>query len=485
MTRDMSDPNPSQWESLAGSAIKFCSDAGAPPMQWIYMVDDAWFHPQGLNFANVKKEFENSNGGISFNEPIFSPAEETFTSWNTGKSTLSNDGKSSSKGQSDSDENQEELNKTGGHAKKPFADKEIAILLGDLATERGYGICFCSFEYFWTYYKDEINQPYHAVFFDINHALRGLRQCDELNKIWQEKLQSTGLYSDTTINVPGLHGWLLHYAMKLGCAPLPRTKIAPSHILLISSNFAQGLEGGSSTPQPEKSPDPQPEKNPASQFGTVTLDIWTKLFDPNNKGSLEGLDPDARMADFGFSPFQKVVRSVETRAQMLNKGFEFFDRTFSKAASWEDLRQRLLKDMLYLWDEYVMGHNASQADKAKLRGIEWIDATDRDGTLMGTHHFATDHRPLTITAKSLLVFLRQALRLPQLKLPSGTEDWKLVYPTSPGVAYLIEPVPNVAICDSVGLQMCPCGVEATPITFSAVSEPPGIPYVGIGLHFCR
>lgn len=437
MTRDMSYRTSLQWDSLADSAIKFCSDAAAPPMQWIYVVDDAWFHPQGLNVPHAKSDVKNSNGRNTFNEPIFTPAEITFSSWNTGKRTLSNDGDSGSKGQPESDEQQSDLDSSGGGAKKPFADKEIAILLGDLATQRGYGICFCSFEYFWTHYKDEINQPYHAVFFDINHALRGLPQCGDLDEMWRHKLRTTGLYSDRTINVPGLHGWLLHYAMKLGCEPLPRTKIAPSHILLISSNFAQGLEGGSSPPQPEKKPDPQPEKNPASQFGTVTLDIWTKLFDPGNQRSLEGLDPDARMADFGFSPFQKVARSLDSRAEMLKKGFEFFDRTFSKAASWEDLRQRLLKDMLYLWDEHVMGHDAAQADKAKLRGIEWIDATDRDETLVGTHHFATDARPLKITAKSLLAFLRQALRLPHLTLPADTADWRLIYPTSPGVAYLI------------------------------------------------
>ncbi len=390
------------------------------------MVDDAWFHPNGMAFNNAKQEFEKQNSGITFNPPFFKEnAAGKLFSWENRTCAFTPSDDSTKTSQSDSE--QVDLNPSSTKQAKPFRDGEIAELLGKLATERGYGICFCSFEYFWAHYKDDIDRPYHAVFFDINHALRGLNECKELDDRWKTELGKTDLYSDATINNPGMHGWMLHYAMKLGCAPLLRTTIPPSHILLISSNFAE--QGGSGTPNGDK--------NPATQFGTVTLDIWTKLFASSSTPTT--FDPDSCMADFGFSPFQKVAEATDDKAEMLTKGFQFFDRTFSKAASWHHFRQALLDDMLLIWRHPLckMGHDACKAEKGKLRASGWIEAKDRDITLAGTHHLHNDGRDLTITAKSLLAFLKQALLLPDLALPHETEDVTLVYPTSPGAAYLI------------------------------------------------
>lgn len=423
----MKQETQTMWDSLARASVFFCADRRARPIQWIFMVDDAWFHPSDTSFDSLERDFIAANPGIPFNQPVFKDkARGKMLSWKCRSVVFTQEAESTIT-LAGSDEASLEGATLGQQASsKPFNDQQIAELVGQLATDGGYGICFCSFEYFWDNYQKSINLPYNAVFFDINHALRGLSSCSELDTKWKEELNKTNLYSDTTINNPGIHGWLLHYAMKLGCTPLPRTTIPPSHILLVSSNFAE--QGGSGTRNGDK--------NPATQFGTVTLDMWTKLF---AAGSSHGLPPEACMADFGFSPFQKVAQSTDTKAEMLKNGFRFFDRTFSKAAKWEHFRKALLDDMLLIWqdNQCKMGHDACKMEKWKLRAAGWIDSKDRDLTLAGTHHLTNDGRDLTITAKSLVAFLKQALLLPDLVLPNETEDWTLVIPTSPGVAYLI------------------------------------------------
>jgi hypothetical protein len=416
------------WASLSKAAAFFCADRRALPIQWIFMVDDAWFHPSAIQFETLKDEFDTYNNGIPFNQPIFKDkARGKILSWKCRSVVFNQKAESTATVEQTNEQSQEELGAVQQSPSKPFNDQQIAELVGQLATDRGYGICFCSFEYFWTHYNTKINIPYHAVFFDINHALRGLPSCKELDTKWKEELNKTNFYGDTTINNHGIHGWLLHYAIKLGCEPLLRTAVSASHILLVSSNFAE--QGGSGTPNGDK--------NPATQFGTVTLDMWTKLFTP---GSSLALPPEACMADFGFSPFQKVAQSTDTKAEMLKNGFKFFDRTFSKAASWEHFRKALLEDMLLIWKDprCLMGHDACKADKSKLRAIAWIETKDRDEQLAGAHHLHNDAaRKCPVTANSLLAFLKQALLLPDLALPEGTEEWTLLYPTSPGVAYLI------------------------------------------------
>ena len=57
--------------------------------------------------------------------------------------------------------------------------------------------------------------------------------------------------------------------------------------------------------------------------------------------------------------------------------------------------------------------------------------------LPGTHHFYTDNRDATITAKSLLGFLKWALLKPDLALPDCAGTGTCGSTPFPGVSYLI------------------------------------------------
>lgn len=305
------------WDFLCRAAAKVCRDPARKPFQWIYLVDDAWFHPPEISGRNGTESGK-------LNDPIFDKIHENVQPWAALLPALKGKAQSLT---SESGEN-EELGVDPIESVKPFNDAEIALLIGEMAVARNYGVCFCSFEYFWTHFESEINRHHNAVFFDINHALRPASV--ELQNKWAAELGKVGLFSPTLISQSLLHGWLLHYAMKLGSELLPRRKMSASHVLLISSNFSSigGSSGG---------------RDAASQFGTVTLDIWNNLF---KKGSeIEALVPLGRMEDFGFVPFQKVASSTDEKASMIQKGFEFFDRSFCKEGKWSTIRSLLEHDL--------------------------------------------------------------------------------------------------------------------------------------------
>jgi hypothetical protein len=389
--------------------MKCCEDPNKLPFQWIYLVDDAWFHPEGITFDG------------DLNPPIINEQNLSPIAWEKTKAMLEEKAKSE-QGMSQSEEEEEEISGGAAKSEKPFNDAEIALLIGNLAVEKGYGICLCSFEYFWDHYEEEINRHYNAVFFDINHALRSKEACKSLNTFWEQKLSETMLYSKTVINSPLIHGWLLHFAIKLGCKNRTRAVMDHSHILLISSRFSIK--------------DTATDPSAAGQFGSVTLDIWTNLFAAGDEARV--IDPNARMADFGFTPFQKVVHSTESKAQMLENGFKFFDRTFSKQGQWSTIRKLFQQDLAWArgnasdYEGIHFDESSAESARGQLRWTGWI--SDWQSDLKGAY----DERANS-SAMSMGLFLRilkasavkgmQALQLPN----ECCQEFSVEFPKKPEI----------------------------------------------------
>lgn len=439
----MSTAPPDCWESLCGAAIFCCKVPENKPFQWIYLVDDAWFHPQGIDLKGAETPLQPP----IFDEPSLSPVP-----WNHAKEKLESKAQGMAAAhQGNREEEEEEIVGPGVKIEKPFNDAEIALLLGNLAVERGYGICFCSFEYFWTHYTDEINRPFNAVFFDINHAIRGVAACGNLDVRWKDELKATGLYPDKVIANPLLHGWLLHYAIKLGCKTHCRSVIDHSHILLISSNFSSKESTG--------------DRSAAGQFGTVTLEIWNQLFSAKDGGKdTEEIAPDARMADFGFTPFQKVARSTDDKAEMLTKGFDFFDRSFSKQGGWKTIKVMYERDL-----EWAKENAKSDADPTRIHFEAWKHSNCRP-FLLWTSWLRTDGKwlsdlkgaydsvdPRSLPTVDLFVRIVKSSGIhwaKDLVVPNGFSGWALEFPRAPEIEIItriidflssLTPIPGVMV----------------------------------------
>jgi hypothetical protein len=405
------DTTSNHWDFLSTAAAKVCRDQARKPLQWIYLVDDAWFHPPGISGNK-------GTGSEKLNDPIFNEINHDVQQWATLLPVLQGKAKSLTPELTD----HEELGVDPVESVKPFNDAEIALLIGEIAVARNYGVCFCSFEYFWTHFESEINRHHNAVFFDINHALRPA-SVDLQNK-WATELGKVGLFSSGLISQSLLHGWLLHYAMKLGSKLIPRRKMSASHVLLISSNF-------SSTGSPSGG------RDAASQFGTVTLDIWNNLFKEGN--NIEAFVPLGRMEDFGFVPFQKVASSTDEKASMIQKGFEFFDRSFRKEGRWLTIRSLLEHDLVLARSRAkdntgsrIHFEHSNEDVKGELLWCSWIGESWLEDLKMAYDSVATAQAP-TVDLFMRIVGASAIPGLDHLTVKVEHVARKLKFPKAPAI----------------------------------------------------
>lgn len=423
-----------QWAAFAKLHLKVCSNPEKPPFQWIYAVDDAWFHPEGIDFKKIESEFkrkQNDTTGksVPFNPAIFGSIQANHVASGVILNELKPDNVQNTTEQTDDEsevDSEADAVDTKPDAEK-MNDREVAVRLIEFIEEEDrkgtYGICFCSFEYFWDNYAD-INESQNAVFFDINHAFRGLDSFGELNQKWEEELKQLGLFNDDICATTTLHGWLLHYAVKLGqLEDNGKTNIIADHILIISSAIA----GDTSLQQ---------TKDAFSQYSTVQLSIWQNL---------DKLRNDFRMTDFGFSPLPKIVHTLHDNGTLLDSGLGIFDKTFALQGNWKQQRKAMLQDLLEVWRNHDWGHFDKQPKSRTdltLRYDSWIeDGDDYKRDIRGCCLFIDNRdQDKEIRINSLKAILQAAAKRIGVDVEdncNGHLQTHVNLPMRPGVTFII------------------------------------------------
>jgi len=344
----------SLFEELAKLFLKV-QPPGDEPYQWIYAVDDAWFHPQSSTVLIKDKDTdplkscepvfdfdlvgnENENQIIERNAigtpvaPVPSPTNDASPLGHSGPMvTPSNISGFSAR-------MREALAKTG--TDRDVVGELFRFILDQHDIGNRYGICFCSFEWFWMNIL-EIDQPQNAVFFDIRHLLgkdgsvitRAGSELDvgQLREDWKTALEEIGLFSKIAqpAHMERL-GWHLHYSLKFAKVPNQvghHSAIAANHIQIVSS----AVNPGSGRP------------DAMSDYSEVQGFIWGKLA-PLGGTPVEDITPDR----FTFSPMPKDAAMAT--------GLSIFNNSFRHAANWGAIRKQWCKDIKGFYEFRPDGH---------------------------------------------------------------------------------------------------------------------------------
>ena len=409
---------PTLFDELSELWVKL-APAGEKPIQWIYNVDDAWFHPGSWD---VKID---GRGPVFERHLIGKTLDISREMLPKMDPNVNNSTTQGPDGEDPSEWLKHTLSSPDGSAANAGLDHDtllrlVRFVLDQSDMNRIYGLCFCSFEYFWSH-AQEIDNHLNAIFFDIRHRLALVDDaktlCDKqidmskLRKIWDENLAGTNLFTRKKGFSPEQLGWFLHYALKfnrIGSASGSRPEIGYDHIQILSSAINPILG----------------KADAMSDYVAVQQEIWEAM-----QGKTDGITS----AQFGFSPIPK--------GGLMDTGLAIFNNSYKNVGSWPAMRGLLLNDLKRLWNDYEdggceRGHHAHTAKDLCCDG--WVLNDDRIDTLRGTHFFHNeDGRSESIGARSLLKFLLWALLRDDLRLPNDCEDWRLLFPTNPGVSYLI------------------------------------------------
>lgn len=417
----------SAWDQFKDLSVTVCRDHSKKPLQWIYAVDDAWLHPSGFRTTGeIKKPVFTKGGNVSLDEWR---ARHLEILSDQGSAYDESD-ETSTEAENTTNENKDDANVAdmliryaveghfrAGH-RKTEADgtsKESEFL--------GYGVNFCSFEYFWAHFE-EINRSFNAVIFDLRHALR---DSGDLKVKWKDALEKTRLFSGFNIEMSNLHGWMLHFAAKLGRIGNQRCKIGRNHILILSSNLLGERKG-----------DGTDSMKAFQQYATIQRDLWEHV----SVGT--GLLPDAHIVDFSFCPLPKNTGGVDEEAVLLDKGLEVFDRTFSKLASWSYQREALLRDIEKIWrtTEFGGGHFSKNVT------IEQLSSCLRFDGWVSRNNYLNDYRAISFFDQREEGFSEDSfLEFLDWTVPSLGAKWNrptlsgesphLILPMRPGGAFLV------------------------------------------------
>lgn len=361
----------SAFDSLSDLHCKIIVSKNDLPFQWIYAVDDAWFHPAGWTL-----QIKDDKNHLQEAKPLFSSGEWSKEVFEVGAQKI----KEPSEGGGFSSQNNPrlaakyqavELTQAGSldallkvvcnpsHLDAYTARELIKFIQKRHAEGLNYGLCFCTFEYFWTNIA-AIDQPQNAVFFDIRHALADSSNLvnkkteqESLREAWKVALEATDLFADGTGN-PLVNfdmtrlGWYLHYALKfgkIGSKGAPRCDLHDNHIQIISSaiNPDKGSDSGDqSTAASGTSRGP----GVMSEYTEVQTAIWNAMeFKRKGGGSIDDITPDR----FTFSPIPKGI-ALET-------GLAIFNNSFKDAGNWSGTQKSLFHDATALWTEaHSCGH---------------------------------------------------------------------------------------------------------------------------------
>ena len=413
-------PAMSLFDELADLWIKVQPDE-REPHQWIYAVDDAWFHPENTT-VQIAESVDSTT--LIKCDPIFQfsgkgkpgkpvPISEVpFTSSQSDE----RDASGSSEEPLSSDATPESAPSDDNRGDRGVAKRLIAFIKEQAEGGLRYGVCFCSFEYLWKNI-DDIDAPQNAVLFDIRHALgwngskieRGNNSLasGDLRDHWKKCLDATGMFGDADANVIMVRlGWYLHYSLKFAKIPKqpgPKCAIHQNHIQIVSS--AVSPNSG--------------RADALSDFSAVQQAIWSKL--PKD----DGITPDL----FAFSPMPKD--------EAMKTGLGVFNNSFKHAADWGRIKIWFLDDiaMVYCHEQAPRGHfnTGPAANNANWKWKSWLP-----------HEVKPVSDPLYKTYADPWIKINDLLRMLShsgvrefRREWSGFDDKEVLLPTTPGFVFVI------------------------------------------------
>ena len=361
----------SLFDQLAGLSLKI-QPPGDRPYQWIYAVDDAWFHPQATRIEIKDRatdapklckpvfDFSFAGGERTITREMLDSTEESQNASNIGGLTIH--GNAFMLAATEDTCDYEILMKRT--LRESGADHDVVrelfrFIFDEQDKGNRYGICFCSFEWFWMNIS-AIDQPQNAVFFDIRHLLGqegsvvtrtdSALDTGQLRDEWRTALDGIGLFSEIQNHMERL-GWYLHYCLKFAKVPNqagPRPAIADNHIQIVSSAVNPGSG----------------RSDAMSDYSQVQEFIWAKLA-PLGGNPVGDITPDR----FTFSPMPK--------GGAMKTGLSIFNNSFRHAADWNAIKAQWCKDIRSFYDLKHNGHydspNEAQRDApTRFRCRNWF-----------------------------------------------------------------------------------------------------------------
>jgi hypothetical protein len=362
---------------------------GTDPFPWIYAVDDSWIHPARIKVSGQTAVFQSHNTtGIPYSE-VSVPKnfldeeahggddEGEFVSGATTSTDLNGGGNPCEWLRS-------QLGNGGGApTDSPTARELIAFLIRE---EGAFGLCFCSFEYFWANIA-EINRPQNAVFFDLRHQLAAeLPTEHKIAETWQKRLKR--FFPNNSGQMSRL-GWMLHYALKFSeIRSQSRCEIDFEHLLIISSAIAPSKGMRATTPATPPT-EGSKEEEERDAIGEV-LDVQGEIFEGlANDGSAAGesgtKSPKVTPAMFSWAPLPK--RSGADQA-ILRFGLKVFHNSFSKTGSWGAVKKSIYHDLRALWRNEIQPVSLERAGH-----VNDNDARESIVNCLGWGRFLLDGHP--------------------------------------------------------------------------------------------
>lgn len=415
------------YDNLAALALRVCADATKPPSQWIYAVDDAWLHHGNgemqplFGVPNGKQNWENviSISDAEAKMPKAAPAA-TNGGGNAYGATTS----------------------APIHANE-HADKVPAKTLLEFITShlhQNYGVCFCTFEYFWQNAKD-INQAHNAVFFDIRHQLMAADTKSDLKTKWKDALSKTGVFDNPDATSLGIQ---VYFAFKLGLHPeAVECRIDHNHLLILSSNlFGSERENGKTD---------NDRANALLSFSAIQTAIWKKAA-AAREALKTGNGADSKLAclleregtDYTFIPMPKHKSDG-----LFETALEIFHNSFRNAASFDSKLAALWHDMELAWRNYDWGHflntnGTYQHQSAPLHSFSWLlgNEDEKQAALRGIYHAAwKEEKASAISVRSLTEFLKWHCEPNSVTFTPFTEQngsvTSISLPTCPGILFAL------------------------------------------------
>lgn len=388
------------FDTLANLGLYVCHDPTKPPSQWIYAVDDSWLHfgwEGKTEFPPLRPVFDPSIL-TGQNGETLGTKEHPWGLKDVREKLPTGEGKER---QDEAVELENEgAEKPNVHPDGPVVRKLLEFTEDSLGR---YGICFCSFEFFWSKIN-QINRPENAVLFDIRHQLARSDASAGLIEDWQKAFDSywrafeTGTVSPFTFEFD-LLGFHLYFALKLGWIPgAPERRIGENHLLILSSNLFETAEResvrtkGSSQDYKASLFSMLEEETPNTQ--TLRQEL-TKILDERDRGSAfqsflrvqkavwdriaTGDGSKYKGLDFTIIP---VPKSLD--GGLLDTSLAILNNTLKKAASWKAKEKALLEDIKTACTGFGSptvagwGHVEMLTDLSSLRSVSWLPADDGD-----------------------------------------------------------------------------------------------------------
>lgn len=328
----------------------------------IYLVDDAWHWPRKwiAEYYNVKDEKDEKKiycgdegltekefpAGAVFSELpkeiIIGKEQDIDTSTTAQPATRSGsrgDEVQVTKTHAEPDE-ENDLRKLIKAINSNSNDAAVAKRMIKFAQKNGYNLVFCSFEYLFENWNNEINKPSSAIFFDLRHQLfNAFETCIERADYPLVQAINT-LESDATdgqVWDSNRVGWHMHFGLKIGLfkdKQMTQCRIFADHLQILSSAI---------NPKPSQVEDKttKPRQAAVGEFLEVRrqiLRIKDKVFRPR---------------DLMWSPSDK--QTFESKDDEMESALNIFNNSFSRC-DWPKLREDLFKDIKAIYDIDKKGH---------------------------------------------------------------------------------------------------------------------------------